>query len=134
MLWALLVRCFRHAQAHSNMPYIAGDTFRVDIVGNIAKWWISKRVFQVNVCFSENLTCFVFLKHPFWDSPFCLITDQGIMQEKYGRIGSRQSQKRLTLGIWGSCKPPMGSRAMPWGTRGSKSSEQFFFFFSCTTL
>ena len=28
-----------------------------------------------NVRFSENLTCFVFLKHPFWDSPFCLITD-----------------------------------------------------------
>ena len=27
-----------------------------------------------NVCFSENLTCFVFLTHPFWDSPFCLIT------------------------------------------------------------
>ena len=21
------------------------------------------------------MTCFVFLKHPFWDSPFCLITD-----------------------------------------------------------
>ena len=28
-----------------------------------------------NVCFSENLPCFVFLKHPFWDSPFCRITD-----------------------------------------------------------
>ena len=27
-------------------------------------------------CFSENFTCFVFLKHPFWDSPFCLITDE----------------------------------------------------------
>ena len=26
--------------------------------------------------FSENLACFVFLKHPFWDSPFCLITDE----------------------------------------------------------
>ena len=24
--------------------------------------------------FSKNLTCFVFLKHPFWDLPFCLIT------------------------------------------------------------
>ena len=23
-----------------------------------------------NVCFSENLECFLFLKHPFWDSPF----------------------------------------------------------------
>ena len=29
-----------------------------------------------NVCFSENLAYFVFLKHPFWDSPFCLITDK----------------------------------------------------------
>ena len=28
-----------------------------------------------NVGFSENLACFVFLKHPFWDSPFCLITN-----------------------------------------------------------
>ena len=28
-----------------------------------------------NLRFSENSTCFVFLKHPFWDSPFCLITD-----------------------------------------------------------
>ena len=28
-----------------------------------------------NVCFSENFGCFVFLKHSFWDSPFCLITD-----------------------------------------------------------
>ena len=28
-----------------------------------------------NVCFSENLACFVFLKHPFWDSHVCLITD-----------------------------------------------------------
>ena len=29
-----------------------------------------------NVRFSENLACFVFLKHPFWDLPFCLITDK----------------------------------------------------------
>ena len=29
-----------------------------------------------NVRFSENLACFVFLKHPFWDSPFCLITEE----------------------------------------------------------
>ena len=26
--------------------------------------------------FSENLAWFVFLKHPFWDLPFCLITDE----------------------------------------------------------
>ena len=29
-----------------------------------------------NVHFSRNLVCFFFLKHPFWDSPFCLITDE----------------------------------------------------------
>ena len=73
------------------------------IVGNKAKEQISKQVFQESkarqnfrktdvsyplmrtrtctyqevriVCFSEILTCFAFLKHPFWDSPFCLITD-----------------------------------------------------------
>ena len=28
-----------------------------------------------NVRSSKNLACFVFLKYPFWDSPFCLITD-----------------------------------------------------------
>ena len=36
-----------------------------------------------NVRFSENLTCFVFLKHPFWDSPFCLITDEGYFCRKF---------------------------------------------------
>ena len=29
-----------------------------------------------NVRFSENLTGFIFLKHLFWDSPFCLTTDE----------------------------------------------------------
>ena len=29
-----------------------------------------------NVRFSENLACYVFLKQPSWDSPFCLITDE----------------------------------------------------------
>ena len=28
-----------------------------------------------NVRFLENLACSIFLKHLFWDSPFCLITD-----------------------------------------------------------
>ena len=26
--------------------------------------------------FFGKLACFVFLKHPFWDSPFCLISDE----------------------------------------------------------
>ena len=68
------------------------------IVGNKAKGWISKWVFQGNkapqifrknehfltradqevshVRFSENLACFVFLKYQFWDWPFCLITEE----------------------------------------------------------
>ena len=29
-----------------------------------------------NLRFSENLACFVFLLLPFWDSPFCHITDE----------------------------------------------------------
>ena len=29
-----------------------------------------------NIRFSEHLVYFVFLKHPFWDSPFCSITDE----------------------------------------------------------
>ena len=29
-----------------------------------------------NVCFLKNLTWFVFLKQPFWDSPFCRITEE----------------------------------------------------------
>ena len=28
-----------------------------------------------NVRFSEDSACFLLLKHPFWDLPFCLITD-----------------------------------------------------------
>ena len=29
-----------------------------------------------NIRFSKNLTCFVFLKRTFWDSPFCHITHE----------------------------------------------------------
>ena len=32
----------------------------------------------INVRFSECLMCFVFLKHPSWDSPFCLIIDDSL--------------------------------------------------------
>ena len=64
-----------------------------EFVGNRAKGRISKRVFQENKAhqiflktnisyppdtplFSENVAWFIFLKHPFWDSPFCLIADE----------------------------------------------------------
>ena len=80
------------------------EMLRLQIVGNKAKEWIWERVFQENkarqifrktnisyplirtrscayqgvrnVHFSENLAHFVFLKHPFWDSPFYLITNE----------------------------------------------------------
>ena len=89
------------------MQYLCSDY----IVGNQAKGWISKRVFQENrarqifrktnisyplirtrtcayqgvrnVLFSENLACFVFLKHPFWDLRFCLITDDMMGSEEH---------------------------------------------------
>ena len=45
-------------------------------VGNKAKGRTCAYQGIRNVRFSQNLACFVFLKHPFWDSPFCLITDE----------------------------------------------------------
>ena len=79
------------------------SVFRGNIVVNKPKSRISKHVFQENkarqifqktiisypvICthtctyqgvrnvrFLENLACFIFLKQPFWDSPFCLITN-----------------------------------------------------------
>ena len=71
----------------------------LQFVGNKAKGRISKQVFQENKArqifrktnisyplirtrkISENLAYFVFLKHPFWDSPFCLITDEFVFVE-----------------------------------------------------
>ena len=49
-----------------------------------------------NVGFSENLACFVFLKHPFWNSPFCLITDDftfGIPQTIQGQCSNAPNLK-----------------------------------------
>ena len=37
--------------------------------GTCSYQWVS------NIRFSENLAGFVFLKHPSWDSSFCLVTD-----------------------------------------------------------
>ena len=89
---------------------------------------ISKRVFQENearqifrktdiscayqgarnVCFLENWACLVFLKHPFWDSPFCLITDalqitlEHILIQKFNSIrhfgwaeGSKKTESKV---------------------------------------
>ena len=74
-------------------------------LGNKAKGWILKRVLQENkvrqifqeanifyplrnVRFSENLTCFVFLKHAFGDSPFYLITVNLRTVKSYIRLAS----------------------------------------------
>ena len=46
-----------------------------------------------NVPFPENLASFVLLKHPFWDSPFCLITDEMTM--------GFDKTKKL---IWNQCR------------------------------
>ena len=47
---------------------------RAQIIGKKAKECAYQGV--RNVGFSGNFACFIFLKHPFWDSPFCLITDK----------------------------------------------------------
>ena len=90
---------------YTNLYSVAAhNNCNLQVVGNKAKGRILKRVFQENkarqifrkmnifyplirtrtwayqrvknVRFLENLACFVFLKHPFWNSPFCLITDK----------------------------------------------------------
>ena len=98
----LVVNCFC-----SIRPWEAENCKPCEFIGNKPKGRISKPVFwgskasQIfrepgisyplihtctcayqevwNVCFSENLACFVFLKHPFWDLPFWLITDELIV-------------------------------------------------------
>ena len=47
-----------------------------------------------NVHFSENLVCFVFLKHPFGDSPFYLITDEVMFPKTVKYLHSKKEEKR----------------------------------------
>ena len=81
-----------NATPHSNIIIIWSIKneikFVTEIVGNKAKRRIKNECFkktnQVNVCvsggkkcsFSENSSCSVFLKHPLWDSPFCVIFNE----------------------------------------------------------
>ena len=58
--------------------------------------------------FSENLTCFVFLKHPFWDSPFCLITDD-LLKKSSIKISQIFSWKLSD--VESSCSSALGSWA-----------------------
>ena len=94
-------------------------------VGNKEKGWISKRVLHKNkacqifwktitsyplICtytcayqgvrnvhFSGNLVCFVFLKHPFWDSPFCLMNEKLVEPRKIKMDVSTSKIKEINL-------------------------------------
>ena len=41
--------------------------------------------------------CFVFLKHPFWDSPFCLITDKVDLFDQRPVLKFYQNRVQCTL-------------------------------------
>ena len=60
-------RCFKKTK---HVKFSEKRTFLIPWYAHVRNIWIVR-----NVCFSEYLACFVFLKHPFWDSLFCLITD-----------------------------------------------------------
>ena len=50
-----------------------------------------------NVRFSENLARFVFLKHSFWDSPFCLITDEMFLNKLQKEISKAYELRTYEL-------------------------------------
>ena len=61
--------CFKktkHAEFPQNEHFLLPDTHTYVCVSG-------------GINFSENLVCFVFLKHPFLDSPFCVITNELIV-------------------------------------------------------
>ena len=74
-----------------------------------------------NVRFSENMTCFVFLKHPFWDSPFCLITNKIIKR----KIWISTHQEIMFLLHWRQCYLTKFFLIQP---RFPKTRTQFLFY------
>ena len=50
-----------------------------------------------NIHFSGNFVCFVFLKHPFWDSPFCLINEKLVEPRKIKMDVSTSKIKEINL-------------------------------------
>ena len=72
--------CFKntkHAKFSKKRAFLTSDT--------LTKTGVSRKQSTPNSCayqgvrnvrFSENLACFIFLKHPFGDSTFSLITDE----------------------------------------------------------
>ena len=74
------VRVYCYTEVHWRANYKIMKQF----VGSKVKGETSKRVLQGrervggavrNGRLSENLACFLFLKHPFWHLPFCPITE-----------------------------------------------------------
>ena len=83
-----IFRIPRKFQVNSLKLGIDGISKKVNNTGELFYCLYSKgnawsKVHQTGVCisgvrnvrFSENLACFVFLKHSFWDLPFCLIDE-----------------------------------------------------------
>ena len=62
-------------RASDNKLVIVGNKLHIRL---FLIWPLSHCAYQGvrNVRFSENLACFVFLKHPFWDRPFCPFSDE----------------------------------------------------------
>ena len=62
-----------------------------------------------NVHFSEILACFVFLLPPFWDSPFCLITDEFGSDEVVfpGKLTSKYCQSFCMIISFQNCSLPV---------------------------
>ena len=57
-----------------------------------------------NVRFAENLACFVFLKRPSSDSPFCFITNESYLQSSPPvEIKYRSSYVNWTCVTWAEC-------------------------------
>ena len=83
---------FSNAQTNCDSEFYISELWFVGnkVKGLISKWrYQESKVRQIfwktnisyllgvrSVRFSENLVCFTFLLPPFWDSPFCSITDE----------------------------------------------------------
>ena len=76
-------------------------------------WCINKKKGVRNViCLSENLACCVFLKHPFWDSPF-LPYYRRITRLYFSastKFRSGKSARKLSGEIWGEHEHSSGTR------------------------
>ena len=75
--------CVKNIRMYVAFQYLCLDCFTSRALLNFVTGWFNK-IRNIPLCvsggkkcsFSENLACLVFMKHPFWDSPFCFITDE----------------------------------------------------------